>query len=98
MTTSWSSSFSLSRLLEPETLADPYPLYRQLRETSPVFWDPYLHAFVVTRYDDVLTVLHEYSAARAHAPAELEALGLGHLTPIASVMLKQMLFLDGAAH
>ena len=41
---------SLYHLLDPEVLADPYPLYRRLREEDPVHWDPYLHAWVVTRY------------------------------------------------
>jgi cytochrome P450 len=98
MTTPRSAPLSLSRLLEPETLADPYPLYRRLREEQPVCWDPYLHAFVVTRYDDVMTVLKDYSAAATHPPEKLESLGLGHLSPIASVMVKQMLFLDPPAH
>ena len=40
---------SLYRLLDPEVLADPYPLYRRLRTESPVHWDPFLHAWVVTR-------------------------------------------------
>jgi cytochrome P450 len=89
---------SLSRLLEPEILADPYPLYHELRRQTPVYFDPYLHAFVVTRYDDVATVLTSYSANRTHAPEKVTALGLGHLAPIAAVMVKQMLFLDPPAH
>ena len=48
---------SLYHLLDPEVLADPYPLYRRLRDEDPVHWDPYLHAWVVTRYEDVVTVL-----------------------------------------
>jgi cytochrome P450 len=89
---------SLSRLLEPEILADPYPLYHELRREAPVYFDPYLHAFVVTRYDDVTTVLQSYSANRTHAPDKVTALGLGHLAPIAAVMVKQMLFLDPPQH
>jgi cytochrome P450 len=61
-------------------------------------WDPYLHAFVVTRYADVMKVLHDYSAARTHTPEKVERLGLGHLAPIAAVMVKQMLFLDPPLH
>ena len=41
----------------PEFLADPYPVYRQLRETDPVHWSPRLKAWVLTRYDDVRAVL-----------------------------------------
>ena len=55
---------SLYHLLAPEVLADPYPLYHRLRTEDPVHWDPFLHAWVVTSYNDVVTVLHHYSAER----------------------------------
>ena len=45
---------SLYHLLDPEVLANPYPLYHRLRTESPVHWDPYLHAWIVTRYEDVV--------------------------------------------
>lgn len=32
-------SLSLCQLLDPAVLADPYPLYRRLREQDPVHWD-----------------------------------------------------------
>ena len=89
---------SLYHLLDPEVLASPYPLYRQLRETDPVHWDPYLHAWVVTRYEDVVDVLHRYRAARTPSPERLEELGMGELTPIAALMVRQMLFLDPPEH
>ena len=57
-------TLSLYQLLDPEVLANPYPLYQRLRTEAPVYWDPYLHAWVVTRYADVVTVLHHFSANR----------------------------------
>jgi cytochrome P450 len=89
---------SLWRLLEPEVLADPYPLYRELREYDPVCWDPFLHAWVVTGYADVLTVLHRFSADRTPTPEHLASIGLGELEPVAAVMVRQMLFMDAPAH
>jgi cytochrome P450 len=89
---------SLYHLLDPEVLASPYPLYRRLREEDPVHWDPYLHAWVVTRYTDVVTVLHHYKAARTPPPERLADLGMGELTPIAALMVRQMLFLDPPEH
>jgi len=89
---------SLYELLDPEVLANPYPLYRQLREESPVYWDPFLCAWVVTRYRDVVHVLRHYSADRAPTPEQLDAMGLTAVSPIAQVMVKQMLFMDAPAH
>jgi cytochrome P450 len=91
-------SLSLYRLLEPETRARPYPLYQRLREQDPVHWDPYLHAWIVTRYDDVVTVLQRCSAARSPQAEHLNALGLESLDPIARVMVRQMLFMDPPGH
>jgi len=91
-------SLSLYRLLDQEVLADPYPLYRRLRTEDPVHWDPFLHAWVVTQYADVVTVLYRFSASRTPAPEQLAAMGLETLTPLARVLVKQMLFLDGEAH
>jgi cytochrome P450 len=92
------SALSLYHLLDAAVLANPYPLFHRLRKEDPVHWDPFLHAWVVTRYDDVLRVLHDFSARRTPTPERLASMGLGHLSPIARVMVKQMLFLDAPAH
>jgi hypothetical protein len=89
---------SLYHLLDPEVLANPYPLYHRLRTEDPVHWDPYLHAWVVTRYADVIEVLHRYSADRTPTPEQLSTMGLAALNPIAAVMVRQMLFLDPPNH
>lgn len=89
---------SLYHLLDPEVLADPYPLYRRLRTEDPVHWDPYLHAWVVTRYADVVDVFQRFSAKRTPSPEKLASLGMERLAPIASVMVSQMLFLDPPEH
>src|SRR5947209_11389355 len=91
-------SLSLYHLLDPEVLANPYPLYRRLRTEAPVHWDPYLHAWVVTRYEDVITVLHHFSANRTPTPEQFAAMGLAELGPIAGMMTRQMLFMDAPAH
>src|SRR5437773_2327173 len=96
--TTTTAPLSLYHLLDPEVLADPYPLYRRLRTEAPVHWDPYLHAWVVTRYEDVVTVLHHFSANRTPTPEQFAAMGLAELGPIAQLMTKQMLFMDAPAH
>jgi pimeloyl-[acyl-carrier protein] synthase len=91
-------ALSLYHLLDPEVLADPYPLYHRLRNEDPVHWDPFLHAWVVTRYADVIHVLHHFSANRTPTPEQLSAMGLAAMNPIAQVMVRQMLFLDPPNH
>lgn len=91
-------ALSLFHLLDPQVLADPYPLYRRLRETAPVAWDPYLSCWVVTGYDHALIVLKECSADRTPTPEFMARLGLGEIGPLAEVMCRQMLFLDAPAH
>ena len=41
------------KLFGPEMLADPYPFYRKLRESHPVFRMAELDAWVVTSYEAV---------------------------------------------
>jgi pimeloyl-[acyl-carrier protein] synthase len=92
------SELSLFHLLDPDVLADPYPLYRRLRTEHPVFWDPYMHSWVVTRYVDVVRVLREFSSERIRTPEQLTAMDLSELNPMAKIMLKQMLFMDPPGH
>ncbi len=89
---------SLSRRLEPEILANPYPLYDRLRREDPVHWDPFLHAWVVTRYADVVAVLHRFLAQRMPTPEQFTELGLSELNPIAEVIVRQMIFMDPPSH
>jgi len=91
-------SLSLYHLLDPEVLANPYPLFRRLRTEDPVHWDPFIHAWVLTRYTDVVTVLHNFLAYKPAPPETLTAMGLSSLDPITKVMTKQMLFMDPPAH
>jgi cytochrome P450 len=92
------AALSLCQRLDPEILADPYPYYKRLREQAPVYWDPYLHAWVVSRYADVVTVFHHFSAARMPASEQLIVMGLSELTPIAELVVRQMIFMDPPAH
>jgi hypothetical protein len=92
------SQLSLYQLLDPEVLANPYPLYAELRREDPVHWDPFLHAWVVTRYEDVQEVFQRFSADRTPTPERLSSLGMKDLAPVARVMVRQMLFMDPPQH
>lgn len=41
----------------PEVQANPYPYYAELRRTAPVYRVPGVGFWVVSRYDDVLSIL-----------------------------------------
>jgi hypothetical protein len=92
------ANISLCQLTEPEVMASPYRFYRELREADPVHWDPFLHAWAVTRYADIVTVLGRFSADRTLTPEQLDGMGLGALKPIMEVVARQMLFRDPPAH
>jgi pimeloyl-[acyl-carrier protein] synthase len=88
----------LLRMLNPEMLADPHVMYRALREYDPVHWDPYMHAWVITSYPEVVWVLTNCSADRTPTPEYLDQLGLTFMKPFSEMMLKQMMFMDGSMH
>ncbi|MGD1022109.1 MAG: amino acid adenylation domain-containing protein [Candidatus Sulfotelmatobacter sp.] len=92
------AALSLYHLLDPEVLANPYPLFHRLRREAPVHWDSFLHAWIVTRYVDVVEVLQSFSADRTPTPEHLTSMGLSQLSPMAELMVKQMLFMDAPAH
>jgi cytochrome P450 len=56
---------------DPAVIADPYPVYRELRERAPVYWSPEASSWVLSRYDDVssaLTAPATYSSASGIFP------------------------------
>lgn len=98
MTSNREEGLSLLRLLDPRISACPWEFFHRLRTADPVHWDAYMHAWVVTSYSEVVTVLRDYSANRTPAPEYLEKLGLSFMKPFAEMMLQQMLFMDPPMH
>lgn len=47
--------------LTPEFLQNPYPTYRQLREEAPIFWSEKSKYWLITRYEDVHSILKDMS-------------------------------------
>jgi cytochrome P450 len=57
--------------LEPGTVLDPYPVFNALREAGPVFYMEGLDHYIITRFDDIETVLLDretWSASNASSP------------------------------
>src|SRR5262245_6390320 len=44
----------------PSFAANPHPYYKDLRDEQPVSWCGILHGWMITRYDDVVTVLQDH--------------------------------------
>jgi cytochrome P450 len=45
--------------LDPIIRNNPFPFYRALRREDPVYYDPGLDLYLVTRYQDAVAVLHD---------------------------------------
>ena len=52
---------------EPEIIADPYPLFDQLRAEAPIHWSPAFNSWLITTHADVVSSSRDLrlSAARA---------------------------------
>ena len=46
---------------DPRLRSDPYAVYRELRESEPVYWSEAMQAWLITRYDDNLSVLRDHA-------------------------------------
>lgn len=75
---------------ESPQLEDPYPFYARARKEEPVFYNPKLDLWYVSRYEDVATVLKDtarFTSAGAHQanfelpPAVREILQQGYYPP-----------------
>ncbi len=61
----------LRRLVtDPEVIADPYPLLRELRETSPVHRLGFADYWILTRFDDCRSVLRDQRLGKS-GPGDL---------------------------
>lgn len=71
--------------LDPIIRNDPFPFYRALREQDPVYYDPGLDVYLVTRYDDAMTVLRDpltYSLEHGYQ----DRYANGHVEELAEIM------------
>ncbi|WP_310964080.1 cytochrome P450 [Nocardioides terrisoli] len=56
---------------DPKVIADPYPVYRELRDNAPAYWSPDASSWVLSRYDGVSAALTDpatYSSASGIFP------------------------------
>lgn len=82
-------------LLAPEIVQDPYPIFKQLREESPVLWSQRHRAWLVTRFDDVTEGYRDLSFSSEHVA---ELFGEGQDPASQRVLDGWMEFRDPPAH
>jgi hypothetical protein len=82
--------------------ADPYPNYRRVRETTPVYWSQLLGGWALTRHADVKAALvdRRLSASRARdaQSAQLSEDLRRQLAPVDELLRRWALFLDNPDH
>ena len=80
--------------LSANHIANPYPFYAHARQEDPVFYSPLLDMWVVTRYDDITTVIKDHRRfsfasvnprAEIYTPEVIALLRTGHLSSVASL-------------
>jgi cytochrome P450 len=87
--------------VSPENLRNPIPLYKELRESDPVHWSDVLQAWLITRYDDLVTYCRDprLSADRSKYYAnQIKGLGEDAAEGFMRFARLQMTMRDGADH
>ena len=85
----------------PATLADPFPVYRELRDGDPAHWSRSLKAWVLTRYDDVKRVcLDSRMSSDRLRPffATLPAAEASRMADLIRILTLWMVFRDPPEH
>jgi cytochrome P450 len=71
--------------LDPLIRNNPFPFYEALRQQQPVYYDPQLDVWLVSRYEDVVTVLRDpvnYSLEHGYQ----DRYANGHVEELAAIM------------
>lgn len=91
---------SLYDLLRPEILANPYPLYHQLRSENPVYWDDLACVWMLTRYVDIVSALSDSRFSAVRMPVVESRLTKEHdaYDSLVNAMSKHLVFMDPPDH
>jgi cytochrome P450 len=86
------------RLFGPDMLADPYPVYRQLRETDPIHWHAPFGAWILSRYDDIAAAFHDPRLSSERATPLQQLAPDPALRPFYDYLAARMDFQDPPRH
>ncbi|AFZ27762.1 cytochrome P450 [Cylindrospermum stagnale PCC 7417] len=62
-------------LFAPEVIANPYPLYKRIREENPVYYEASLGYWILTRYQDVEAALRDERLSSERRTLFIQQLG-----------------------
>jgi len=89
-------------LVSPANLLNPFPLYRHLQESEPVYWSEEVQSWIVTRHEDVVACFKDprLSSDRNKLFIEHQLRGVGPepIKEFLSIIERQMMHKDGAEH
>jgi pimeloyl-[acyl-carrier protein] synthase len=92
---------TLAELFEPQWLGDPYPFYRTLRESHPIYHDDVLQSWVVTRHDDITRLSTDDRLTEDRVTpfqSRLTPDTRATMRPLADILRDMMLFATGPRH
>lgn len=92
---------TLAELFEPEWLGDPYPFYRRLRESHPIYRDDVLQSWVITRHDDITALSTDERLTEDRVTpfqSRLTPDTRAAMRPLADLLQNMMLFATGPRH
>lgn len=88
-----------SRLFGPHMLEAPYPVYRELQQERPVFWDDRMHAWIVSRHADVTAILKDQRMSSERvAPVVAARYPDPKYAPLFDTLARTMVNLDDPDH
>ena len=62
-------------LFDPDFLIDPYPMVTRAHREAPVFFDPAINAWVITKYEDISSILANYRTFSSRAVGRIPVPG-----------------------
>lgn len=87
---------SIGAQINIQTLAEnPYPIFQQLIAHEPICWIPAFKLWMVTRREDVITILRDW---QTYTMEPTHSTGGASNSPMEDIFGPMMLSLDGAAH
>ncbi len=89
--------------LDPNVRINPYPVYHQLRDRSPIHWSPTLNLWILTRYMDVMALVRDprFSSGQMRVDglfSQFSESAKAQFAPLAEGLQKWVLFMDPPRH